>query len=316
MLVSPKTLLILLFISISRIAFCDPGDLKIKANWHKGEKKLLEIIHRKINLKNGLKSSGAVSFKIEVTILDSNQSGYLIQWKYKEVKLLLENNQKVDPLTKEMAELVNGLNVNFRTTADGAYIKIENSREIIHFLDFVLNKFISRDSAAGMDSKRLRMIKSIVMNTLGDTNKLLLNFKEIAGYYSLFGADLENTDSTISFGGHFLSLFEDTLKCKFKAVYSINSSNKTYNIQVFSIVNQEAVTELIKGQALKLARMNGDSNYTIPPEFSCKMTQNSDYEFDNQSFWIRKYKLEFIKSVTQNNSKTEETEIFDIRILD
>ena len=111
------------------------------ANWKKGARKIFYIAHNKKSYESGkLKSEFDFSYEAHVTILDSTEDSYTVQWVFQlPVKLKETNPRFADSLTA-----FNGMKMIFKTSESGEFKELINWEEVrdayIKMMEFSLPK--------------------------------------------------------------------------------------------------------------------------------------------------------------------------------
>ena len=111
------------------------------ANWKKGEEKVLYIIHNKENYEfDTLKSRINFSYEAHVSILDSNSTGYTVQWIFHLPEAIMQTN----PNLADSLPVFEGMKMVFKTSGTGSFIELINWKEVkdayIKMMEFSLPK--------------------------------------------------------------------------------------------------------------------------------------------------------------------------------
>lgn len=122
---------ILLFIgtiSNGQINLAD-STVQVISYWDKAEKQNYSVTLEKTKIKGeDTTSTELTTYEVEVTVLDSSQKSYTIQWLYKNFKT---NNQ--NPTIQKLVNISKDLKVIFKTDEVGTFLEVLNWKEIRDF---------------------------------------------------------------------------------------------------------------------------------------------------------------------------------------
>lgn len=97
------------------------------ANWKKGDNKIFYITHNKESYESGkLKSEFNFSYEAHVTILDSAENGYTIQWIFQ----LPAKVKEANPGLGDSLIVFNGMKMIFKTSETGQFKELINWKEV------------------------------------------------------------------------------------------------------------------------------------------------------------------------------------------
>ncbi|WP_336517525.1 hypothetical protein [Pollutibacter soli] len=153
------------------------------AFWKKGEERKLKITHTKStgSSEADMRSEAALSYEAHVTILDSNEGGYKIRWKFRSPEL----HKSGDVRNGAGVPIFDGMEFLFSTSEGGMFLELENREQV---RDNYKNLFLlsAKDTASAS-------FKSIMEKTMAmfNTRELVENslIKEIQLYHSLYGLE-------------------------------------------------------------------------------------------------------------------------------
>ncbi|MEO6135521.1 MAG: hypothetical protein ABIP35_10235 [Ginsengibacter sp.] len=150
------------------------------ANWKKGESKIFYMAHNKESYEGGeLRSQFNFGYEAHVTILDSTEDSYTIQWVFELPAKLKENNPRyADSLTA-----FNGMKMLFTTSENGEFKELINWQEVrdayIKMMEFSLPKKMDSTAIKILaQSKAMFNSKSMVETAL---------IREIQLFYAPYG---------------------------------------------------------------------------------------------------------------------------------
>ncbi|KOS04976.1 hypothetical protein AM493_02165 [Flavobacterium akiainvivens] len=120
---------LLVFLLIAAKAFCqiNPADstVQVVAYWDKNEAHSYSIVHEKLKVKGtDTTVTFHVDYKVDITIKDSTENSYTVEWKYRDFKSADKS------ASSKTAGLVDGLTVRFKTNEMGEYEELLNWKEI------------------------------------------------------------------------------------------------------------------------------------------------------------------------------------------
>lgn len=121
---------IVLLFSLTVKSQINPADstVQVVAYWNKNETQTFELRHTKSKIKgNDTLITSNISYKADVTVLDSTATSYTIQWKYRDyIVENMENNVTMAAFIK----IYNGLTVEYKTDELGSFTELLNWEEI------------------------------------------------------------------------------------------------------------------------------------------------------------------------------------------
>jgi hypothetical protein len=118
-----------LFIVSSVLAQDTPKDSSANyvAQWGKGENKVFYIIHNKDQYESGeLKSQFSFTYEAYVTILDSAENNYIVQWVFH----LPEKVKEAHPELVDSLPVFEGMKMIFKTSETGEFKELINWQEV------------------------------------------------------------------------------------------------------------------------------------------------------------------------------------------
>ena len=98
--------------------------------WHIGESQTLSITDNKYEVKNGDSTNvHFLKYEVDVTIKDSTESNYLIEWYYKNYEVETQN-----PIIKKVMESAEDIKVLIKTDAFGSILEVVNWEEVRDYI--------------------------------------------------------------------------------------------------------------------------------------------------------------------------------------
>lgn len=150
------------------------------ANWKKGENKIFYIVHNKESYESGkLKSQFNFSYEANITILDSTENSYTIQWIFHLPTKVKETN----PRLADSLPVFEGMKMIFKTSETGEFKELINWKEVkdtyIKMMEFSLPKKMDSTTKSALEqSEALFNSKEMVESAL---------IKEIQLFYLPYG---------------------------------------------------------------------------------------------------------------------------------
>lgn len=129
-----KRLLTIIFLLASLTSFgqinMSDSTAQVITYWDKGEKQNYTVTNEKIKIKGvDTTTRDITSYDVEITVLDSSEKSYTIEWLYKNITTNNENPiiQKIMNITKEMK-------VVYNTDEFGTFVEVVNWKEIKNYI--------------------------------------------------------------------------------------------------------------------------------------------------------------------------------------
>ncbi len=98
--------------------------------WDKGEKQNYSVEVEKIKIKDSdTVSRELTTYDVEITVLNSNDKSYTIQWFYKNIT----SNSK-NPTIQKLMNVTKDMKVIFKTNELGVFVEVENWKEIKDYI--------------------------------------------------------------------------------------------------------------------------------------------------------------------------------------
>jgi hypothetical protein len=148
--------------------------------WNIGESQTLSITDTKYEVKNGDSTNvHFLKYEVDVTIKDSTENNYLIEWHYKNYAVETQN-----PIIKRVMESGADIKVLIKTDAFGSILEVVNWEEV---RDYIIDQSKTLNGEFG----DLPELKSVVanMNSLYSTKESIENnaIKDAMQYYTYHG---------------------------------------------------------------------------------------------------------------------------------
>lgn len=118
-------------LAIALNAQIEPSDstMQVVGYWSKGEKQNYSVTQNKFKLnKADTVSKETMTFNVQVTILDSTDKNYKIEWLYSNYKAT--GNQQSNQLLAELISLYNNMKIIILTNEMGEFQSVENWKDI------------------------------------------------------------------------------------------------------------------------------------------------------------------------------------------
>jgi len=123
---------LLLIMNCSAICQINPSDstAQVIAYWNKNEKQNYTVTSDKIRIQDGdTISKEFVRYDVDITVQDSTESGYIINWFYHDYYIETD-----DELVKKLFSLVEDMNIQIRTDELGTFEEVINWEEIRKYI--------------------------------------------------------------------------------------------------------------------------------------------------------------------------------------
>jgi hypothetical protein len=100
--------------------------VQVVTYWDKGEKQNYTVSAEKIKIKGSDTTSREImSYDVEVTVLDSTDKSYTIQWHYKNIE-----TSNTNPLFLKLVNITKDMKVIFKTDEVGTFVEVVSWKEI------------------------------------------------------------------------------------------------------------------------------------------------------------------------------------------
>jgi len=123
-------LLLLLIMRVNCQINISDSTSQVIAYWDKNEKQTYTISNEKLKIQGGDTISRAFfKYEVDITIQDSTENGYLINWLYRDYIVETDNE-----LIKKLSSIIEDMNVQIRTDDLGTFVEVVNWEEIRDFI--------------------------------------------------------------------------------------------------------------------------------------------------------------------------------------
>ncbi len=123
-------LLLLLIIKVHCQINIADSSTQVISYWDKNEKQSYSISNEKIRIKgNDTISRDFTKYEVDITIQDSTENGYLINWFYHDYVVETDNE-----LIKKLSSIIEDNNVQIKTDDLGAFVEVVNWEQIRGFI--------------------------------------------------------------------------------------------------------------------------------------------------------------------------------------
>jgi hypothetical protein len=109
----------------------DSNEISLIPMWEKGEKRAYQVIKTREQNKSPEKSTSRTT--VEIQVLEENDSGYKMQWKWGKVTFD-DAVQASNPIVQKFAKLQEGLTIKFRIDEAARIEEVENWEELRDYL--------------------------------------------------------------------------------------------------------------------------------------------------------------------------------------
>lgn len=249
------------------------------ANWGKSASKIFYIVHSKESYESGeLKSESNFSYEAHVTVLDSTENSYTVQWIFRLPAKVKETNPKL----ADSFPVFEGMKMIVKTSETGEFKELINWQEV-------------RDAYIKMTENALPQKRDSSAQTALEQSKELFNpkemgesalIKEIRLFYLPYGYKFttneikETTQMPNPFASEPLPAFE-TYK-----ITELNSSQNYFTLAITQDIDKSGAQKLFEG-FLEKSNMDKDEATSeaskMPENFDIK--DYSEYKFIPSIGW-------------------------------
>jgi hypothetical protein len=123
-------LLLLLIMRVNCQIYIADSTTQVIAYWDKDEKQTYIISNEKLKIQGGdTIARDFTKYEVDITIQDSTENGYLINWFYHDYKVETDNE-----LIKKLSSIIEDMNVHIKTDDFGVFVEVVNWEEIRDFI--------------------------------------------------------------------------------------------------------------------------------------------------------------------------------------
>ena len=242
------------FISKAQINTSD-STVQVVAYWSKNEKQTYSFINEKIKVvDNDSTIKETIKYKVDITILDSTDTGYTIEWKYRGFEA--SNNVEI---IQDITALYNGLSIKFTTDEIGSFQELLNLNEIKEYqkkaFDLLAEKADNPTTRKTMEAFRIKITS--------DSSIVEYSLKDINIFHSFFGIAIglnETIEESIEEEQPLGEPISTLITIALDEVYIEDAS---YVIKYWQEFEKEGVKNLLKGfisDFMKTTEMNEMDN--------------------------------------------------------
>lgn len=242
------------FISKAQINTSD-STVQVVAYWSKNEKQTYSFINEKIKVvDNDSTIKETIKYKVDITILDSTDTGYTIEWKYRGFEA--SNNVEI---IQDITALYNGLSIKFTTDEIGSFQELLNLNEIKEYqkkaFDLLAEKADNPTTRKTMEAFRTKITS--------DSSIVEYSLKDINIFHSFFGIAIglnETIEESIEEEQPLGEPISTLITIALDEVYIEDAS---YVIKYWQEFEKEGVKNLLKGfisDFMKTTEMNEMDN--------------------------------------------------------
>jgi hypothetical protein len=165
-----------------------PFEIDIDAAWQEGDTRSYELTtYRKDSGGEGQEQERRVATDIQITVLDSMDTGYALEWVYGESRLV-EPATPVLPSLEEFLQQPAGLRIEYATDRFGAYRELRNVEEVQSFVEAMMEQILDQMAEAGGSEEEIEGTRRIIQQLLSDpTGMETLFLQEVQLFHALNG---------------------------------------------------------------------------------------------------------------------------------
>ena len=271
-------------------------------DWKKGDGKIIEIVRTKEATRSG-KPSPPFTFTYEahVSILDSSNDGYTIQWVFH----LPDEYKKANPGIEEVMPVYEGLKMIFKTTNVGAFKELINWKEVkdayIAMMEVSVSKNIT-DSTRAIINKTYEIFNSRQMIEGAFIKEIQLYHSPYGGEFTSNGIEIA-TSMDNPFGGESMPAITTQQLTKsdansFTAIFSQELDSSGLNIMMGS---------MLKKFDIPLASFSENEKDALS---KFQMKDFNEYRLQKSTTWLS----EVTNERTAMMGDTKQRETFSLRL--
>lgn len=297
-------LLALLLVSLAAKSQINAEDnsVQVIGYWDKNEKHTYGFISEKASVKgNDTIITESISYKVDITVVDSTAKSYTLQWKYYDVAAKTENK-----VAEKLAKLNEGLVVKFTTDEYGAFNQLLNWEDIKKHNEKAV-KLLEKESSATIRQTVVALIKDKYKSREAIERHTL---KEILQFYTFNGIGLKKGEVIEEDITEENPITKSPMKSHMKVeLYDVNVEDSDYILKFWQTFDKGAIAPLVTEMFRDLI---GNDAKKIT-EFVEDATLNDYYitQFHNTGWPISSYFERSIKIKTSQNLETREVELLD-----
>jgi len=220
--------------------------------WGKGEKKILTIQHDRVKYENEvLTYQEGSTYEAFVTIVDSTENSYTIEWAIKNV----QTSRDANPLVKALVKMTENLKIIYKTDELGTFSELINWEEMKNFLNTALEKMHDELNDSPEFINALNKVKEM-FTTKAAIEQIMI--REIQIYHTPYGLEYKlneklalETQLPNIFGGE---PFPAVLNIE---LTEINPEENSCRLTMSTEMDEEKATEIVFDFVKKLAEQMG-----------------------------------------------------------
>lgn len=273
------------------------------AFWKNKETKVYQIRHSKEKLESGNQKSVAEGFyEAHLSVIDSSEAGFTMEWVYKNFKTSMENESALSSLNA----IMEGLKIVYKTDDVGMFTELINWEEVRDFSFSQYENLISAKSQNKEYVAALNQIKSI-FQTKENIESLLI--KEVQLFHTPFGVEYYTTGTIVETelpnvtGG---APFPATITLKLD---ELNLQSNRCTVSLNQTIDKGKAGPIIVAMLKKLSSSPIESEAEINKQIQdMEISDINQYTYAISSGWLNSI---FFKR-TSNVGKFKQTETYEI----
>lgn len=260
----------------------------IISHWKKGEVINLALLKQRNKLKGSqLLFNEGSTYEATITILDSSQEGYTLEWIYRNFKL---KNPHAHPIVEGMTKLSEGMKVKYTTNQLGAFTSLLNWQEI---QEIGLKKI---DGIFGaIKDPQVMAVASQAKSMFNSKSSIeLLAIKEVRLYHSLYGKEQYELNEVLKIATQVPNILGgDPLPALLTIEMTALKPEENYcKIQTLKTLDEEKTSKIIFAYLTKTAKATGATAPTEKDLPLIKISEKNEFEVDLKSGWLTRIRNE------------------------
>ncbi|MCS6858870.1 MAG: hypothetical protein NZT92_00960 [Abditibacteriales bacterium] len=161
-------------------------EVKLLANWKKGEKRQLELVQTRERTRgNEVVSRMKLRTQVELEVLDASSKGFLVRWSYPDTKVEEATSPRI-PNVEDLLSSLKGYKVEVETDAAGEFAGVRNWQELkaaaATMVDTALN------ATPTLDANMKNAVRQQMLSLFGTQQQIENAFvREIRLYHLVLG---------------------------------------------------------------------------------------------------------------------------------
>jgi len=183
-----------------------PLTFEFDAEWQVGETKHFELIKSREEIgRESPRPAMNVATDIQITVLEASATGFVLEWKYGETRLLDPAAAQV-PGINELLEIPQGTRIEYETTKWGDFKRLRNPEEVQATVNEMIDALFAAMIKEGQDQATIEKTQKSIKEFLSNLQQIeALYTREVQLLHGIYGFNFDNTN-LITFESQFPNL--------------------------------------------------------------------------------------------------------------